>query len=383
MASLMDLVDSSLVLAGAGASGEARYRLLDVTREYAVERSTVAGEFEGLRRRHADYYLALAQRAEPELRGSQQRDWYARLHDDEANFRSALTWALKVGEAEAALRLAGALWMFWRWAGLFSEGRVWLDAALAIGEGCPLEVRCQGMWGAGWLAYHHGDYGRTGELGRQMLTILAGNDDQLLRRNALTLVGNSALAEERDEDAIAALQEALTLCESLGTSWHLATSLLNLGTTYLHAGDDAESRRLNERALAMYEELGDQHFAARARIQVGYAWLLTADTERAAGLMTRAMEMAAEIGDAWGMADGLEAIATLHSESDPRQAALLAGAAAQLRERIAMRPHPPDGVINRRYLERARGLIGVAEFDAMWAKGAAMTPEEAVELALA
>ena len=383
MASLMDLVDSSLVLAGAGASGEARYQLLDVTREYAVERSTVAGEFEGLRRRHADYYLALAQRAEPELRGSQQRDWYARLHDDEANFRSALTWALEVGEAEAALRLAGALWMFWRWAGLFLEGRAWLDAALATGEDCPLEVRCQGMWGAGWLAYHHGDYARTGELGRQMLTILAGNDDQLLRRNALTLVGNSALAEERDEDAIAALQEALTLCESLGTSWHLATSLLNLGTTYLHAGDDAESRRLNERALAMYEELGDQHFAARARIQVGYAWLLTADTERAAGLMTRAMEMAAEIGDAWGMADGLEAIATLHSESDPRQAALLAGAAAQLRERIAMRPHPSDGVINRRYLERARGLIGVEEFDAAWAKGAAMTPEEAVVLALA
>jgi hypothetical protein len=133
----------------------------------------------------------------------------------------------------------------------------------------------------------------------------------------------------------------------------------------------------------MYEELGDQHFAARARIQLGYAWLLTADTERAAGLMTRAMKMAAEIGDAWGIADGLEAIATLHSESDPTRAALLAGAGAQLRERIAMRPHPPDGVINRRYLERARGLIGVAEFDAMWAKGAAMTPEEAVELALA
>jgi predicted ATPase/DNA-binding XRE family transcriptional regulator len=380
---LMELVDSSLVVPWSGAAGEARYRLLDVTREYAVERSTAAGEFEGLRRRHSDYYLSVAQRAEPELRGAQQREWYARLHEDEANFRAALTWALEVGEADVALRLAGALWMFWRWAGLFAEGRAWLEAALAAGEASPLEVRCQGLWGAGWLAYHHGDYARTGELGRRMLSALAGTEDNLLRRNALTLVGNAALAEDRDEDAVAALEEALVLCEPDGTSWHLATSLLNLGTARLHSGLAAEARLLDERALAMYQELGDQHFAARAMIQVGYAWLVMGEPDKAIDPLTRAMEAAAELGDGWGIAEGLEAVATMRSENDPMAAAVLAGAAAQLRVRIAMRPHPADAVINRRYLERARDGLGAEEFMAATAEGSAMTVEEALELALA
>jgi predicted ATPase len=380
---LMELVDSSLVVPWSGAAGEARYRLLDVTREYAVERSTAAGEFEGLRRRHSDYYLSVAERAEPELRGAQQREWYARLHDDEANFRAALTWALEVGEADVALRLAGALWMFWRWAGLFAEGRAWLEAALAAGEASPLEVRCQGLWGAGWLAYHHGDYARTGELGRRMLSALAGTEDHLKRRNALTLVGNAALAEDRDDDAVAALEEALALCERDGTSWHLATSLLNLGTARLYSGLAAGARLLDERALAMYQELGDQHFAARAMIQVGYAWLVMGEPGKAIDPVTRAMEAAAEMGDGWGLAEALEAVATVRSENDPMAAAVLAGAAAQLRVRIAMRPHPADAVINRRYLERARDGLGAEEFMAATAEGSAMTVEEALELALA
>ena len=270
MGSLTTLVDSSLVLVGSGASGEARYRLLDVTREYAVERSTAAGEFDGLRRRHADLFLALAEQAEPGMRSAQQKDWYSRLLDDEGNFRSALTWALEVGEADLALRLAGALWMFWRWAGLFAEGRAWLEAALLAADRSSLEVRSQGIWGAGWLAYHQGDYARTGELGAQFLEALAGDDhDLLLRRNALTLVGNAALAGGRDDEAVVALTEALSICESQGPSWHLATSVLNLGTARLRGGHAAEAVADFERALAIYEELGDHHFAARTLIQVG------------------------------------------------------------------------------------------------------------------
>jgi tetratricopeptide (TPR) repeat protein len=215
-----------------------------------------------------------------------------------------------------------------------------------------------------------------------MLTILAGSEDDLLRRNALTLVGNAALAEDRGEDAVGALEEALALCEPKGTSWHLATSLLNLGTARLQAGEADGALKLYERALAMYEELGDQHFAARAMIQVGYAWLALEEPENATGPVTRAMEMAAAMGDGWGIAEGLEAVATLRSESEPRVAAVLAAATARLRERIAMRPHPADAAVNRRYLERARALLDAEEFNAASAEGSAMTLEEALDVAL-
>jgi predicted ATPase/DNA-binding XRE family transcriptional regulator len=383
MASLTVLVDSSLVGVGSGASGAARYRLLDVTREYAAERSIAAGEFEGLRRRHADFLLALAEQAEPGMRSAQQRQWYARLLDDEGNFRAALSWALEAGEADLALRLGGALWMFWRWAGLFAEGRSWLEAALRTANRSDLEVRSQAIWGAGWLAYQQGDYKRTGELGAQLLDELTGTTHDLLRRNGLTLVGNAALAEGRTKESLVTLQEALAICESLGLSWHLATSLLNVGTARLQGDQAAEAAGDFERALAIYEQLGDQYFAARTLIQVGYSLLVTAGPGEAAGPIGRAMEMVAQIGDSWSIAEGLEAVATVRSESEPRSAALLAGAAERLRERISISRHPADAIINMRHLERARKLITPEAFQDAWIEGRGLALRDAVAVALA
>ena len=382
MGALGVLVDSSLVQVERLATGEARYRLLDITREYAMERSVAAGEFDGLRQRHADYFLARAVRAEPELRGRDQQQWYARLLEDEGNFRAALTWALGVGQSEIALRLAGALWMFWRWAGLFAEGRAWLDAALTGGKDCPLEVRCQGFWGAGWLAFHAGDYSRTRELGEEMLQLLSGRDDALHRRNALTLVGSAALAEDRNDAAVAAYGEALAVCSELGTSWHLATSQLNLGTAELQAGRQTEAREFFEQALRIYGDLGDRHFTARVLVQLGHVGLLTGQFADATARIDRAMTIFAELGDGWAIAEGLEAIATLRSENDATSAVQLAGAAQRLRERIAMQPHPPDARMNRAYLELARRRLTSEAFDEAWNRGRGMTIETAVDLAL-
>jgi tetratricopeptide (TPR) repeat protein len=382
MGALSGLVDSSLVQVERHSTGEARYRLLDITREYAMERSVAAGEFDALRQRHADYFLARAVRAEPELRGRQQQQWHARLLEDEGNFRAALTWALEVGESELALRLAGALWMFWRWAGLFAEGRAWLDAALSGGKDCQLGVRCQGFWGAGWLAFHAGDYSRTRELGEEMLQLLSSRDDPLHRRNALTLVGSAALAQGRNDAAVAAYSEALAVCSELATSWHLATSKLNLGTAELQSGRKTEARELFEQALPIYDDLGDQHFTARVLVQLGYVALLTGQVAEATTRINRAMTIFAELGDGWAIAEGLEAIATLRSEGDASSAVQLAGAGQRLRERIAMQPHPPDARINRAYLELARRRLTSEAFEEAWNRGRGMTIETAVDLAL-
>jgi tetratricopeptide (TPR) repeat protein len=382
MGALGVLVDSSLVQVERRATGEGRYRLLDITREYAMERSVAAGEFDALRQRHADYFLALAVRAEPELRGRQQQQWHARLLEDEGNFRAGLTWALEDGRSEVALRLAGALWMFWRWAGLFAEGRGWLDAALNRGKDCPLEVRCQGFWGAGWLAFHAGDYARTRELGEEMLQLLSGRDDALHRRNALTLVGNAALAEGQNDAAVAAYGKALSACSELDSRWHLATSQLNLGTAELQAGRQTEAREFFEQALRIYGDLGDQHFTAKVLVQLGYVGLLTGRFVDATARIDRAMTIFAELGNGWAIAEGLEAIATLRSESDAPCAVRLAAAAQRLRERIAMQAHPPDARINLTYLELARRHLTSQAFEEAWSEGRGMTIDAALHLAL-
>jgi tetratricopeptide (TPR) repeat protein len=337
-----------------------------------------AREFDGLRHGHANYFLILAERAEPELRSARQREWYGRLLADEGNFRAAMTWCLEAGEFDLALRLAGALWMFWRWAGLFAEGRAWLETALAGGVGSALEVRCQGLWGAGWLAYHQGDYRRTAEVGAQMLSELGEDGHNVERRNAHTLVGNAALAEGRHGDAIEALSQAVALIRSPEMTWHQATSLLNLGTAQMRAGQVAAARELFERALAIYREIGDRHFFARTLIQIGYAELLTSGPDSAAPAIARAMEIVAEIGDGWGIAEGMEAVATLRSLSQPRSTVLLSAAAAHLRERISMRQHPADAVIIRLYLDRARASMTSEAFAEIWHEGRALTLAEAV-----
>jgi tetratricopeptide (TPR) repeat protein len=268
--------------------------------------------------------------------------------------------------------------MFWRWAGLFAEGRAWLETALAGGIGSALEVRCQGLWGAGWLAYHQGHYRRTAEVGAQLLSELGEEGDDLQRRNAHTLVGNAALAEGRHDDAIEALSKAVTLTRSPEMIWHQATSLLNLGTAQMRAGQVATARELFERALAIYREIGDRHFLARTLIQIGYAELLTSRPDTAAPAIARAMEIVAEIGDGWGIAEGLEAVATLRSLSQPRSTVLLAAAAAHLRERISMRQHPADAVINRLYLDRARSSMTTEAFEEISREGRALTLAEAL-----
>ena len=86
-----------------------RYRLLEPIRQYAREKLEESGEGEEVRRRHAAFFLALAEEAEPRLRGPEDREWLERLEREHDNLRAALSWALERGEAELGLRLAGAL----------------------------------------------------------------------------------------------------------------------------------------------------------------------------------------------------------------------------------------------------------------------------------
>jgi predicted ATPase/DNA-binding XRE family transcriptional regulator len=380
---LSALVDSSLVVAEVGVSGEARYQLPDAVREYAVERAQSAGDFDQVQQRHSAYFLSLAERAEPELRGAKQQEWHRRLLDDEGNFRAVLTRCLQAGRADDALKLASGLWMFWRWAGLFHEGRGGLEAALAEAKKSPLGTRLQGLWGAGWLAYQQGDYGRTDQAGRQMLQLLTGADDGLHRRNALTLVGNAALGAGRGDGALTALSEALAICEEKGLSWHIGTSSLNLGTALLHESRATEARALLQRALAIYEELGDRHFTARTTLQLGYCALVSGDPKSARGYIHRGMSFAADLGDSWSIAEGLEAVAALSAAGSPRTTAFLGGAAERLRERISMRPQPADAIITDAYFGRARAQLAAEDFEIAWNEGRQTELESAVETALA
>ena len=109
--------------------------MLETIREFGVERLDAEGKTAMLRRRHAEYFLTLAEQADPNLRGAGQLQWLDRLEVDHANLRAAMAWSLEPGgEAELGLRIAAVLAWFWRLRGFISEGRSWLDPRPSSGD---------------------------------------------------------------------------------------------------------------------------------------------------------------------------------------------------------------------------------------------------------
>jgi predicted ATPase len=120
---LQALVEKSLIVYEEDENGQGRYRLLETVRQYARDRLQESGE--AVQERHQAFFVALAEEAEPQLTGAEQRLWLERLETEHDNLRAALEWRAE----EAVLRLAGALWRFWWVRSHFGEGRAWLGSA--------------------------------------------------------------------------------------------------------------------------------------------------------------------------------------------------------------------------------------------------------------
>ena len=187
------LIDKSFLRQSEPEGQEPRLLMLETIREYGWERLNGSGELEETRRAHAAYYLHLAEHINPHLRSAQQGVWLARLAAEHDNLRAALRWLIKHGEKEMALRLGGALWSFWELCGPWSEGRAFLEQALAASEGPAEAVRAKALVGAG------------------------------------VLMGNL-------EPARSLLEEALTLFRGLGDPWGITSSLISLASVALERG---------------------------------------------------------------------------------------------------------------------------------------------------
>jgi predicted ATPase/DNA-binding XRE family transcriptional regulator len=377
------LVDQSLVVVDRKGS-EGRFDMLDVVREYAAHRLTEAGEGEEIARRHALHYLEMAEEAEPRLVRAGHVRWFHRLAAERGNLRAGMAWAVDHGETVTALRYGVALWRYWRHFGEFAEGRRWLDVALAVPGHGPVSLRAKALWAAGALAFPQGDHERMAVLASEAYELALESEDRMDLRNALTGVGMVAMVRAQYQEALSPFREALAICQSLGLSWQLGTSYLNLGTALLHAGFGNEAVSTLQEGLRVYRELGDDVFAARINNTMAHAALARGDIEEANRLACEALSSAAEHEERQGIGDGLQALAAVAAaRADPERAARLAGAASAVREMIAARPGPSDVAIPRRFIETSEKAVGATRWHRSWQAGHAMTIDGAVAYALA
>jgi hypothetical protein len=137
--------------------GEPRFVMLETIHEFAREKLEESGEAEEIKRAHAEFFLALAEEAKPELTGPDQAAWFKRLEAEYDNVRAALGG----GDAELGLRLLGALMFYWLYRGHLSEGASWLEQALHGDRGASAPVRAKALLAAGALANYQADHRRS------------------------------------------------------------------------------------------------------------------------------------------------------------------------------------------------------------------------------
>ncbi len=381
---LTSLVDKSLVLAETK-DGEARYRVLETVREYGRDRLLESSEATDFRKRHRDWYLGLAERAEARFHGPEGIMWLNRLEVEHDNLRAALGWSSTEEEdAETRLRLAAALWEFWDYHTHWGEGRKWLETAIAGSRDTKSTARVKALWGGGTLVWRQGDFGRAMALYEESLALARDLGDQ--RGIAMALMGRGLVHKRHgDFDAATALfEESLEVSRNLEDKWPTAFTLANMGAVAREKGDYAKAVPLCEESLAIFRTLDANRWIAYALRLTGHAVRLQGDVERTTGLYRESLALFGESGDKWIATECIEGLALIASaQGHFERAARLFGVAEAARETFGITMPRSEAGDQEHFWAAIRERPEGTAFAAAWAEGRAMTLEQAIEYALA
>jgi len=416
---LSHLIDQSLVQMQEERSGGARYRLLEVIRQFGWEKLEARGEAIVLSRRHRDWYLGLAEQAEQELKGKQQGAWLDRLEAEQENVRAALRWSLEQKEGEEAARIS-VLWPFWILRGYMSEGCQWLNRMLAAlpDRTAP---RAKVLWATSILTGRLGDFIRATSLLEESLEVWRTVGDKKQMGLALSTLGVGAQRQGDYEQATARFEEGLpllrevgekqwtaivlsslglialyqgnherarTLCEEslalfrdIGDTRGIASVLTNLGMIHLEEGDDAQAARLCEESLALRHEMGDKGGSAHTLVMLGHVALSQRQYHQADIHYKDSLAICRDLGEKEGIALALEGLAGISAAlGQARSAARLLGTAETLRDATGVALSPIDRAFNERTLASIRARLGEHVLQTERDEGRALTLEQALAL---
>ncbi|WP_260428481.1 AfsR/SARP family transcriptional regulator [Micromonospora globispora] len=345
---LAALVEKSLVLVAG--DGEPRYRMLETIREYGLDRLVEAGEADQLRRAHAAEFLALAERADPELRGRDQLRWLARLGAEQDNTHAALRWAIGTGDVGTAVRFAAALGWYWWLRGQRADGADLAEEVLTLAEGvaAPPSVPLATAYGIGsmnvlssradlllsqrWLARATEVTGRldqpsaflrlmgpmstVGDVRHQQagLHALAGffaDTDPWVAAVARLMHAHMELNAGRPaRNALGDFQAALDLFGAVGDRWGLSTTLFSLADLVTRQGDHETAVQHLSRAVDQVRDLGAAEDLPQMRARLAHEYWLLGKQEHALDVLAEAQREAERVGTE----EALAAVAAAYCE---------------------------------------------------------------------
>jgi predicted ATPase len=307
------LLEQSLLRQDVGPEGEPRFSLLETIREFGHEQLEAQGEAEDAQARHAEFFLTLAEAAAPALHGSTQRAWLERLETEHDNIRAALGWSL-THAPETALRIVAALFWFWYYRGHLTEGRDWIERALATGASANPEARARALNWSSAFAWERADYATATARAEEALTLARTGGDRSSEGWALVNLGAVA-SLLGDRKRAATLQvEAEERFRSGDNRHGAAAAIYNQGGEAGWVGDLDRQRGLYERSLAESRAIGDRIVASWTLGSLGHLELRRGHLERARALLEEALSITREFGFVLIEADTLLGLAEVAGE---------------------------------------------------------------------
>ena len=355
-----------------------RSRMLETIRAFVAERLADRPDVAEVGRRHADYYRALAERADRPLRGAGHREWLERLQAEAGNLATAVRWYL-ADDPTPLPHLCRVLWLFWELRDHMGEARAWVGQLLPAAGSLDPQARAELLWAAVATANEVHDDPAALTASHRLAPLLARIEDRFLRALCqLVMAWTSPVTGDLD----AALQKALASLEQLrGQDEPYWRAVAAVSTGYLETAvghyDDAQRHVQETRDLA--ERFGYSWLAAWSRVQLGRLDIVRGRLDEARALLDEALDLSLAIYVTRNVTLCLIAYAQLAlAEGDPERAALLAGAVEGLRRRADLGAWPMLRRDEAALMGQIRRALKTGRFERAYESGTRLSQREAV-----
>ncbi len=298
---------------------EPRLHMLQTIREYALEALTANGELEHMSNAHANYYLHLAEEAEPKLVGAEQKLWLERLEQEYENILSALAWLFERAQAEGAvqaeqaLRLCGTLYRFWWTRGYLREGVLFLERALNIRTGVTASVQAKVLYAYAMHIFLLEGVARAETACAESLALYRSVSETTGIATCLFLQGRLARNQCHYTSARNLLEEAVALFRKLNNTRQTSLCLSELALVLVPLCEYEQARMLLQESLVLAKAAGDTSLMAWAQYYLALIpFLSQTDLSQVQPQVEESMALYRATGDVWHVAYGLNLLGELY-----------------------------------------------------------------------
>jgi predicted ATPase/transcriptional regulator with XRE-family HTH domain len=369
MAGLASLIDKSLVIERENTDGTPRFAMLETLREFALAALAETHELEQARENHAHWFVSVAEAAyvSTERTGAV----LGRIDLEYDNIAAAIEWALGHQISDLAVRLTGSLWFYWYGRGLYSQGRVWLEAALSLNGLVSNEATAGALATLGHLAHYQGDVRAAARAIEACLAISYTLDSPRMRGIALFFQG-VALEDAGDfGEAEDRYTEARAEFRKTGDPTLVNGTISHTGITWLGRNEVEKAIACFETVRSEFDVINYSGLISTTHFYYGLAKCRLGQYSEAAAALAEALNVDAAIADREGMAMELAGISVLAAGIELfEESARLMGAAENQRTQIGLRPFAlPEATDFQQAMDRARRALGEEIFEREWANG--------------